>query len=171
MTYILTIVVTVVAFGLITLLAAQVELFRDMKQIRELTGMIDRPFPVDLGVMRWRSPAEAGLTSVAQNGVILILSDRCGTCRSLAAALDAMVPPHLQIVLTNPGGRPSELPTVWDLGSRAVEDVDGRIMAALDIKATPAAITVIDGVMTEAQSVPSARQLHELLDRRRAVRL
>lgn len=169
MLYVLTVVVAVVAFALVVLLSAQVELFRDMKQVRELTGMIDRPFPLDLGAMQGRSPADLGLPT--KNGAILVLSDRCGTCRSLAAALDGAVPQHLQIVLSNPGGRASELPTVWDLGDRAIDDTDGSIMAALDIKVTPAAISVFDGVMTEAQSVPSARQLHELLDRGRPVRL
>ncbi len=169
MIYVLTVIVAVVAFSLVVLLTAQVELFRDMKQVRELTGMIDRPIPLDLGAMQGRSPTELGLK--AMTGAILVLSDRCGTCRSLAAALDGSVPPHLQIVLSNPGGRTSELPTVWDLGDRVIDDTDGSIMTALDIKATPAAISIVDGVMNEAQSVPSVRQLHEFLDRGRAVRL
>ncbi len=169
MVYVLTVVVAVVAFSMVVLLSAQVELFRDMKQVRELTGMIDRPFPLDLGLMQGRSPADLGLP--ADSALILILSDRCGTCRSLAAALDGAVPLRLQIVLSNPGGRASELPTVWNLGERAIEDLDGSIMAALDIKVTPAAISVVGGLMTDAQSVPSARQLHELLDRGRPVRV
>ncbi len=169
MVYVLTVSVAVIAFSLVVLLSAQVELFRDMKQVRELTGMIDRPFPLDLGVMRGHSPADLSLPT--KSGAILILSDKCGTCRSLAAALDGAVPPHLQIVLSNPGGRASELPTVWDLGDRAVDDTDGSIMAALDIKATPAAISVVDGIMTEAHSMPSTRQLYEFLDRARTVRL
>ncbi len=106
MVYVLTVIVAVIAFSLVVLLSAQVELFRDMKQVRELTGMIDRPFPLDLGVMRGHSPADLGLPT--KTGAILILSDKCATCRSLAAALDGAVPPHLQIVLSNPGGRASE---------------------------------------------------------------
>lgn len=56
MVYVLTVIVAVIALSLVVLLSAQVELFRDMKQVRELTGMIDRPFPLDLGVMRGIHP-------------------------------------------------------------------------------------------------------------------
>lgn len=164
-----------VAACLAVLLATQVELLRDMRQVRELTGLLDRPTILDIGDARGRPPLEVGLdgwsmSDRSDNGIILILSDRCVTCRALAAALDGAVPPGVHIVLTNPGGRPSELPTVWNLGSRITEDTENRIVTALRINITPVAVIITDGRIVAAQTVPSTRQLYSLLEQTRTGR-
>ena len=56
-TALLTAVVTVEALVLLLVIAAQVELFRDVAQLREATGVIDRPLPIDLGPALGSSPS------------------------------------------------------------------------------------------------------------------
>ena len=46
---IFSVVLTVVTLAIVVLLATQVELFRDMRQVREVTGLLDQSLPLDLG--------------------------------------------------------------------------------------------------------------------------
>lgn len=161
---VVSIAVVVIGMGLVVLLSSQVELFRDTRQMREITGLLDEPIKLDLGAAEGVALKNLGLGNGPEDTrLVLVLSDRCSTCRSLAASLDGAVPRHLQVVLSNPGGRESELPLAWQL-DRAVDDSDGRIMNALGINTVPAALVAEDGRLVSAQTVPSSRQLHTLLD-------
>ena len=166
----ITVAVIILTIALVVLLASQVELFRDVRDMRDITGLLDQPARLDVGALRGQTLDSIGAPALAtSSGVLLILSDRCATCRSLAAALDGAVPPNLQIILTNHGGEPSELTKAWQL-DRAFQDVDNRVASTLKISSTPAAVIVADGRIVRAQSVPSTRQLHALLDEVRAAK-
>ena len=53
----------------------------------------------------------------------------------------------------------------------AIQDVGNQIANALGINVTPAAVIIRDGRMSTAQTVPSTRQLHALLDEVHTLRI
>lgn len=169
MTYILSAIVAITAFGLIVLLSAQIELLREMRQLREIVGVEDRTTEVDLGAASGGVASDFGFS--LQNGVALILSDHCGSCRSIAQRLDGAVPKDLQILIQGSDSVSSELVQTWDLGSNVIYDPDGQVCKQLGVKATPTGILVDDGLLIAATSVPSSRQLTALLKERRRAKV
>lgn len=166
---VISIVVTVLCLGLIVVLSSQVELFRDMRQMREVTGLLDQPVELDLGVAVGASLESLGQRNFKHATLILILSDKCATCRSLAAALDGAVPPHVQVILHGPGGGESELARLWHL-DRAIEDPESSLANALGINTVPSAVLMEDGRLARGLTVPSVRQLHLLMEQARSAK-
>lgn len=174
MTIALSAAVVVLGVLLLLLLGSHVEMYRTVEQLREYSGLVDRPLPLDLPDER--TPSRVGLPATldsAVRGVVLLLSDRCGTCRSIAAALDGAVNPDLVLVVEPGQGADGagELALMYRLDpERTVVDRDGGISGALGIKVTPAAIIIENGEMVRASTVPSTRQLDMILSNLRAGR-
>ena len=150
------------------LLGAQVELFRSVAQLREYAGLIDRPAEVELGAARGATPSSIGLPAsldAASAAVVLFLSDKCATCRSIAGALEGHVPAGALLVITS-GGDPDEPPALGlDLDpARTVLDPAGSVMERLGAKVTPLGVMVRDGRLDRATTVPSTRQFYTLLE-------
>ncbi len=173
MTIALSAAVVVLGVLVFLLLGAQVELYRTVQQLREYGGLVDRPRPVEMRRANLR-PSEVGLPESLDRktrAVVLFLSDRCGTCRSIAAALDGAVPKDLYIII-DPGrsGEQSELQLTYRLDhDRTITDSTGQIAEALNIKISPAAAVIENGRLVRATTIPSTRQLHALLDSARAI--
>ncbi|GAA2338652.1 hypothetical protein [Dactylosporangium salmoneum] len=174
MTIALSAAVIVLGVLLLLLLGSQVEMYRTVEQLREYSGLIDQPVPLDLPSERL--PSRVGLPAAlddAVRGAVLLLSDRCGTCRSLAAALDGAVNPDLVLVVEPGHGADGagELALTYRLDpDRTVVDRDGRIASALGIRVTPAALVIEHGRIARATTVPSTRQLDMILSNLRAGR-
>src|SRR5262245_26361518 len=96
-----------IAVGVLSLLvfvlfSALIELFRDVRQIRDALGILDRPASVDIGSAAGAAPSSYGLPpqlDEAESALVLFLSDRCSTCRILAATVGAAMPAGLWIVV------------------------------------------------------------------------
>lgn len=60
--------------------AALVELFRDVEQLRQLSGYIDTPGEVDLPAAMGRPLADLGFPAgwAGNHGLVLVLSPTCG---------------------------------------------------------------------------------------------
>jgi hypothetical protein len=165
---------TIVVFGalVLLLLGAQVELYRSVQQLREYSGLLDRSIPIELPRLRTR-PSSAGLPAFLDttvSAVVLFLSDKCATCRSIAAAFDGSMPRNVVVVLDAGGDgagmpQPPELALTYRFDQdRTVLDLDKRIADGLNVKVTPAAIVVENGRMVRGSTVPSTRQLYALLE-------
>jgi hypothetical protein len=117
-------------------------------------------------------PSSVGLPASLDSAVwsvVLLLSDKCGTCRSIAAALDGAVPRNVLIVIEPDVGDEAELILSYELDpDRTVIDPRRRISGKLGIRTTPSAIVVEHGRLVRATTVPSSRQLHALLEAPRA---
>jgi len=171
---VLLVLVGLLAALLFLMLGAQVEMFRDVQQLREYAGLIDRPAPVGLGAAAGGRPSGFGLPDAldaALGAVVVVLSDKCATCRSIAAALDGSMPPDLTVVI-NPGGVPyPDLVTTYRLDAqRTLIDHDEAIAGRLGLKITPVGIVIENGRLARATTLPSTRQLYHLLDSVRAAR-
>ena len=83
--------VGVLALVVFVLCGVVYELFRDVRQLRDVAGILDRPLEVEIGTVAGTRPSTHGLPQAldsAASALVLFLSDRCGTCRSLAAGLE-----------------------------------------------------------------------------------
>jgi hypothetical protein len=161
-------VVIALAAGVSLLFGAQVEMFRDLQQLRDYAGLLDRPVPLELGDAAGRHPSAVGLPKSldsALTAVVLLLSDKCATCRSLAQGLQGPMPRGLFVVVDPVYGSEDGLRLGYDLEpSLTLIDADRAVSQQLDLEVTPAAVIVEDGVMVRAVTVPSTRQLHALLE-------
>lgn len=149
---------------------ATVELFRDLAQLREVTGVIDRSDPVDLGAGAGRRPSEVGLPSsldAAVDEAALVLSTRCGTCRAIAHSIGPRWPSRIVPVLIEPSAeKVDEFITAYDLPRERVHvDSDQSVIRHLGNLPTPCLVFVGNGIVSHAQSVPSSRQFWILADR------
>lgn len=157
---------TFVLFGVV------VELYRDVQQLREINGVLDRPLDVDLGDVTDNAPSVYGLPralDAAGSALVLFLSDRCGTCHALAAGLHGTLPAGLWVVLEarSPGSAEEFLakygmdPAGTD--GRLCLDVAGTIAERIGLRTTPVGFRVENGRLVRATTVPSRRYLSSIL--------
>jgi len=168
----------VIALGILVflLLGALVEMYRDIAQIREYTGLLDRPLPIELGDREGSRPSQWGLPPALDDerrALVMFLSDRCSTCRTIVSSLKGAVPQHVVLVLEH--GKATgdgELATSIASGSnRVVIDRDHAIADSLQIQVSPSALIVEDGAIVRAMTVPSVRQFEALVGMTRTIKL
>lgn len=172
MTVVLSASVVILGALVFLLLGSQVEMYRTIEQLREHSGLIDQSIPISLARIGSR-PSSAGLPESldsAVRGVVLLLSDKCATCRSIAASLDGALPRELTVVVEpDHPGEPSDLVMSYQLDpERTIIDPERRVSGRLGIRTTPVAVVVENGRLMRATTVPSSRRLHSLLDSLRA---
>ena len=164
----LTISVAVLALVVFVLCGVVLELFRDVRQLRDAAGILDRPLDIEIGTVAGATPSSLGLPGVldsAPSALVLFLSDRCGTCRSIAAGLGGRLPPLVWIVLE---ARNAESAATfvesYEMASstgdgRVLVDAGGAIAGRIGLDVTPAGFRVEDGRIASATTVPSKRYL------------
>lgn len=151
--------------------AALIELFRDLRQVREQARLLDASTPIALTVEgTLKSASEHGLPEqleLSESGAVLILNDKCATCSALFSEISAHPPPGLFIYLAVPT---PELGHAWVESHRATEsdleiglDVGDAISGSLGIHVSPALVLFERGLPVSAHTVPSGRALKELL--------
>lgn len=166
-----------IAVGLLTivifvLFGALLELYRDVRQLRDALGILDRPLTIDIGSVADATPSKFGLPpafDTAASALVLFLSDTCATCRVLAASLHAGVPAGLCVVVEAPDEKLARrfMETYGlnpDAGNGTVcLDPARTIAGKLGLEITPAALRIENGKFTSATTVPSARYLFSIL--------
>jgi len=157
---------------------AMIEMFEQIRQMRIYLDMVDKPTVLDLGASQGRLASGAGLPAnldAVPRALVLFLSNKCETCRTLAAALDGgALPPHLWVVVVPVlSGDASQFLEDFRLyGDRILVDADHAITDAIGLDITPAAIALEAGRMVEAHTVPTVRQLYAslpMVERKRAL--
>lgn len=167
--------VGVLALLVFVLFAIVIELYRDVRQLREVAGILDRPLEVDLGDVANTEPSSCGLPGAldsAASAIVLFLSDRCGTCQALAAGFRGALPAGLWVVLEAASPRAtqefleSHRLTAASTGGRLVVDASGKIAERIGLRTTPVGFRVQDGRLAGATTVPSTRYLSSILPNR-----
>lgn len=172
----LLVALAILAVLLFLLLGAEIEMFRSLEQLREYSGAIDRPTRIDLGDAVGEKPSHYGLPEALDStgsAVIVFLSDKCATCRTIAGALAGNMPPGLTVVVDS-GGADSTRGLVVTRGldpARTVIDLDRQIMSRLGLTVTPAGIVIENGRLARAATVPSTRQLYTILESIQAIQV
>jgi hypothetical protein len=167
MTVFLSASVIVLGIVVLLLLGAVVEMYRSIEQLREYGGLIDRPRTMQLAVKGDR-PSTLGVPQEMDSlasALILFLSDKCGTCRSIASKLQAGIPDNV-FVIVDPGvGEDREQELSYDLDpEKTIIDRTGAISKRAGIDVTPSAIVVENGRISRGSTLPSARQFYTLLE-------
>lgn len=163
-----TIAVAVLALVVFALCGVVLELFRDVRQLRDAAGILDRPLDVEIGDVAGARPSSLGLPGEldsAPSALVVFLSDRCGTCRSIAAALGGRLPPFVWVVLeARNADSASTFVDTYELGpmtrdGRLLVDDEGAIANRIGLDLTPVGFRVEDGRISSATTVPSKRYL------------
>jgi hypothetical protein len=170
MDYLMLIPLVVVGVVTAVLTVALVELYRHVQQIREYIDLTDKSLPVDLADWQGRRPTEAGLPAElddTDHAVILFLSNKCGSCRTIAAGLGGSVPRYVWPVVApvsamDSNGVGALVEELSLSGPRTTVDTQLRITTALGLSVTPSAILVRKGRLDSARTIPSIRQLFAL---------
>ncbi|MGH8435637.1 MAG: hypothetical protein ACRERX_14435 [Pseudomonas sp.] len=170
----------ILAVGVLALLnfvlfGVVIELYRDVRQLREINGILDRPLEVELGDVAGQKPSGVGLPRVldsAQAAIVLFISDRCGTCHALAAGFRETLPPGLWVVLEARSPQSTEeflasyQLTAANTDGRLLVDVAGTIAERIGLRTTPVGFRVEQGRLVSATTVPSRRYLASILPNR-----
>ena len=165
------------AVGILSLLvfvlfSVLVEVFRDVRQIRDALGILDRPLTIDIGSAAGTPPSSYGLSRQLDDepfALLLFLSDRCATCRVLAASLGGTLPAGLWIVVEAATSQAAAefiemfrmTPTSGD--ERVFVDPAGAVAGRLGLNMTPVGYRIENGVFTSAGTVPSMRYLASII--------
>jgi hypothetical protein len=145
---------------------ALVELYRTVEQVRAHAGALDSRTKLDVSVSR-HDLASSGLPNdviLADRALLMILSDRCGTCESIAERLAGGPPKDAWIVLQPYN---SQSAAKWlddhDFGDspRVIVDDRERVIDALNIRLSPAVVRLRNGSVVAAHTLPSSRRLTE----------
>lgn len=170
---ILLFVVSLLAVGEFLLFGALAEAYRDLRQIRENAGLVDKPTPVDMGGLQNKLASTCGLApeldSIVQ-AVVVYLDRRCGTCRMIVDSLSGGLPRGMWLVLVlsakeeGPGWlAETGLDQRNDLGRRVMFMSADEMQHHLGTVLTPLAIEVENGRLTRAVTIPSVRQFYAMV--------
>lgn len=148
--------------------ATLVELHRTIDQVRSESGALDNRTRLEVAaqVDTLRSAGLPGALFSDSPTLLLVLSDRCGTCNLLGEYLLGGPPPDVWILLQP---LEAESATRWlndydmDSSPRVIIDTNEDIVDALNIRVSPAAIRLRGGQVVAAHTVPSPRRLREEL--------
>ena len=168
----LTLAVGALALLVFVLLGVVIELFRDVRQLREVNGILDRPLDVDVEEVAGEKPSRYGLPIAldsAASAIVLFLSDRCATCHALATGLSSEWPQALWVVLEarSPQSAQEFLTkfhfTAETTHGRLIVDRAGAIAEGIGLRTTPVGFRVENGVFKNATTVPSKRYLSSIM--------
>jgi hypothetical protein len=167
--------VAVLALLTFALAGVVIELYRDVRQLREVNGILDRPLDVDLADVAGTRPSAYGLPKVldsSASAIVLFLSDRCATCHALADGFNGALTPGLWVVLEarSPQATDEFLArhglTAAGTDGRLLVDVAEGIAEKIGLRTTPVGFRVQDGRIVGATTVPSRRYLSSILPNR-----
>jgi len=167
--------VAILALVTFALAGVVIELYRDVRQLREINGILDRPLDVELEEVAGTRPSAYGLPKgldSAASGIVLFLSDRCATCHALAGGFNGALAPGLWVVLEarSPQSAQEFLDrygfTATSAEGRLVVDAAGVVAERIGLRTTPVGFRVQDGRLVSATTVPSRRYLSSILPTR-----
>jgi len=150
------------------------EVVRQLSQIRRELDFDNRPVPVSVGNLAGHplpEPARAvwSENGASDDGVLVLLSTDCATCRLVAMGLPELLArfaENLTVVLqARNHDEVTELLGEAGVDRNAVVvDLEHEYEAALGIALRPAAVVVRDGIVIEGAVVRNPRQLQQLLE-------
>jgi hypothetical protein len=151
------------------------EVVRQLSQIRRELDFDDRPVPISVGKLAGKplpEPARAVWSGNgdSRDGVLVLLSTDCATCRLVAEGLPDLLREFEQqkvVVVLQARNHDEVTEMLAEAGiarDAVVVDLEGEYADAFEIALRPAAVVVRDGIVSEGAIVRNPRQLQQLLD-------
>jgi hypothetical protein len=166
----LPIAIAVIAILQVICLLALVDQYKGLLQIRESMGLLDTPEPIQLAALTAApAPSELGLPErldAEERVVVAFLSTKCTTCRNIGKGLRGHIPTNMLVMLEGPRQDACEqwLTEVGLSGERVlIESMHDGVASRLDLSIFPSALIFEAGSLRAAQTLPSTRQLRQLL--------
>lgn len=146
-------------------LAAVVELFKDVQQVRVALGLMDSSEAVDVSLLSGVRLDSIGLIKSPATRWLLVLSDKCTTCVSIGQDIAGAIPATVQILVIGARGFPGEFLKLTSLSEEdVVVDSGGELAYSLGIVLTPLLLELSESTHpTSGYSVSSARQVLKLI--------
>jgi hypothetical protein len=165
-------VIALLLVGEFLLFGALAEAYRDIAQLREATGTVDRLTAVDLGEAYNGLPSAYGLDpslDLASRALVLFIDKRCGTCKIILSSLNGTLPLGVVLMLfadSEDEGR--EWLVVNGFAPERLTALPITIVTptwsnGLRVDVTPLAIEIEHGRIARASTVPSARRFYGLI--------
>ena len=173
MIYALWIMVAGLTFATACLLAALVEMYRHLDQLRLAAKIADKPTELEINsVSLYDLPIESSV--FRDNGshghdrmVFLFLSDSCTTCSEVVKSVPAKHTPRFHTIVN---ARSAEAGVSW-LRSSGIEpshliraDSERVVATALGVTVVPSVVKFENGVVVGSHTVPSGRIVKTTMD-------
>lgn len=156
------------AIAIFLLFGAVIELFRDMEQVRQMTGVIDSPVSLEIDLPK-PLPEGVGLPGEflrQDQGLVLVLSDHCSTCGAIAEHLGGSLPASTWLLFVPQSVESgNEWLSRFGLASerKLFVDILSKASTALGVNLTPAVLRIRGGMVVAAHTLPSGRRLDDEL--------
>lgn len=161
MSWLLALAGVVLAFAVAVCIAALVEVFRNIAELRTVLNLEDEPTPIALETSGLRID-EIGLANeiaMQPKAIVVFLSAKCGTCLTIAEAFRGGSPATVWFVVPSSPAPAVLIETLADSAERVIVDENDEVANRIGLQVTPSVLTTSFGDITRAQAVSSARQV------------
>jgi hypothetical protein len=162
-----TVGVTVLAVLVALCCGALLEVFRQLESIRVITNLDDHAIPLEL---RGHGTATASfgfpvpLEDVPE-AILVFLSGKCSTCRTIATAFKSGAPANVWFVLEvdNEASRQTLMQLLLSSAERVIWDRESQFADTIGLDVMPSVISVEYGRLARAYGVSSVKQVLDLV--------
>jgi hypothetical protein len=173
-TVVIVIVLAVLACAVALLAAGLVEVYAELRQVREVLRMEDRPLRLNLETAGREvaelvpDPPQVLRLNPERPSYLLVLSNTCSVCRTIGSGLIATNPPWISdlrvLVASDSEAGGKEFARSLGLeGERLYVDAMGYYSKQLGVNSSPAVLKVENGRLGAAANLTSFRQLEHFV--------
>lgn len=157
----------VIAAVVALLCGALLEVFRQLESIRVITRLDDYAIPLELRA-QGMAAAEIGIPIALDEipeAIVVFLSGRCSTCRTIASAFKSGAPEHVWFILEadQEVARNALLALLAGSADRAMWDQGSVIADTIGLDVMPSVVSLSYGRLTRAYGISSVKQVLDLL--------
>ena len=150
-------------------LLALVDQYKGLLQIRTSLKLVDTPYDLGLAVDEAPRPSAVGLPADFDTEdivIVIVFSTKCASCVTVAQGMRGRVPgPAWALIAAGSEEQCREFQRSAALPSdRVLIDVGGLIASGLNVRTFPSAVVFSKGELKTAMTIPSHRQLRNLIE-------
>lgn len=158
----------VVTGALVLVCAALREVFRQLRDLREVTQLDDRPLPLTLSQAAQGEQALVGLPVEANRSptaALVVLSETCATCLAIAESYgDEVIPNAWFTVADAAADAPSRVRrSLAPQRTHLIPGLAEQLRAQMGLEVVPAVLILNSGRLDRAYAISSVRQVGQVL--------
>lgn len=160
------IAVCVLATVLVFVCAALVEVFSQLRDLREVTELDDRASPLTLAEDAERDASALGLPEglvEAPRAAVILLSSSCAVCGAIAKEIGSSVVPTVWYATADDDPRSRVTAALVHQEDRLLPDMGERLRMEMGIDIVPSMLLFEAGTLRHAYAVGSVRQARAVI--------